>query len=175
MYPEDQLLVSLWKSATELDRSIELQRLSVDCFAKAIAAAAQYAVNYAASQGATAKVWWLDVELFPPNPNYWSSNQQVNAAIIQGALDGLQAMGTTGGIYSTITQWNAITGGYPTSAPEWVPGAGPLAQAVTWCQPGALRTGNPANGTVAFSHGPVWLIQYGYVSPQPPFDVDYSC
>jgi hypothetical protein len=131
--------------------------------------AAQDAVGYAASQGASAKVWWIDVE----TANTWSANQSVNAATIQGAINGLRASGVTPGVYGTYYQWNLITGGYQAGVPQWVAGAGSLPETVPWCVPGA-HTGN--GDPVSFDGGPVWLIQYGYFNVPPhPFDEDYAC
>ncbi len=132
-------------------------------------AAAQDAVGYAASQGASAKIWWIDVE----TTNTWSGNQSVNSATIQGAIDGLRASGATPGVYATWYQWNLITGGYQAGVPQWVAGAGSLPETVPWCVPGA-HTGN--GDPVSFDGGPVWLIQYGYFDVPPhPFDEDYAC
>ena len=68
-------------------------------------------MTYAASQGATSPVWWLDIENDICG-QYWSCNQSLNSETIQGALDFLRSQKLTAGIYSTQVQYQGITGGY---------------------------------------------------------------
>ena len=86
---------------------------------------AQSAVEYAASQGASSQVWWLDIENDLCG-QYWSCNQMLNSLTVQGALDFLHSLKLTAGIYSTSVQWKGITGGYVPTGPQvpiWVAGA----------------------------------------------------
>ena len=120
--------------------------------------AAAEAMAWTSSQTGTASSqWWLDVE----TANSWSSNTASNAADLQGSIDYLAQHGATSvGVYSTASQWNAITGSAPgfATTPNWVPGASSAKQAPTLC--GASFTG-----------GPVQLVQY----PAGKFDGDIAC
>jgi hypothetical protein len=134
--------------------------------------------------GAKPKMWWLDIEVgenWPTSP----ADQQVNAAIIQGALDAMKGAGNTVGIYSTWYQWGQITGSYlPASKPAlWVPGAdnptGDIFSAASFCQR-ALQPGDPsrlASSMLGFAGGTPWLVQYGYGGAPTPYgvDPDYAC
>src|SRR5437763_243942 len=70
--------------------------------------AAAEAMAWAASETGTASgPWWLDVE----TANSWSSNVAVHDADLQSAVDYLSQHGaSSGGFYSTASQWNAFTG-----------------------------------------------------------------
>ena len=118
--------------------------------------AASHAVAYAASQGANATSWWLDVE----TANTWSTNLAANRADIQGMVDALVAQGRTVGVYSTGYQWGVITGGLVLDVPNWVAGASSVGQAKSWCTPSRSFTG-----------GPVAMVQY----PSGGFDGDVAC
>jgi hypothetical protein len=97
--------------------------------------AAVQAVQYADSQGAEAKVWWLDIENDTCAPGmwndasdgeWWSCDLSLNATTIQGALDALHSLDLTAGIYCTAVQWQGITNGYlPTGETPllWIAGA----------------------------------------------------
>lgn len=94
--------------------------------------------------------WWLDVE----TSNSWTSNRTLNVDVLRGMIDFLDKLTPTPvvGIYSQRSWWRAITGGWPTANPEWVPSP----------------TGKcPA----AFSTGPVWLAQTG----SAVHDLDSAC
>ncbi|HQU25978.1 MAG TPA: hypothetical protein PLS29_02990 [Acidimicrobiales bacterium] len=116
----------------------------------------------AVSGSAGAYPWWLDVE----SANTWQSDTVMNAADLQGMIAGLNASGaTTVGVYSTASQWDAITGGTTSASgslvgvPEWVPGA---------------RTASGAQGNCAqysFTGGVVTLAQWS----GHPFDGDVAC
>jgi hypothetical protein len=111
--------------------------------------------------------WWLDIETV----NSWATSSDssnwaaLNVATIQGFIAGLQGKGATGaiGIYSTASQWGAITNQNATTSsfpniPDWVAGAGSYSQA-------------QANCKASFSGGRVALAQY----PWNGFDADYAC
>jgi hypothetical protein len=123
------------------------------------------AINPSSAAGAP---WWLDIE----TGNSWATSSTsgytgLNIATIQGFVGGLQSSGATGpvGIYSTGSQWLAITGlnasssqTYFASEPDWVAGAGSLKQAQSKC-------------SASFTGGRVTLVQY----PAGSFDGDYAC
>ena len=117
--------------------------------------AAQYAYT---QNGAfipySAAIWWLDIE----TGNSWSRDTTLNAEVIQGAIDYLQAQRVTVGVYSTSTQWRSIAGSYAPSAPNWVAGA-------SASNPSALCS------LPLYKGGVVWLTQY----VSGGFDVDYAC
>ena len=118
--------------------------------------AARLAFADAASQEASASMWWLDVE----TTNSWSDNLAANARVIQGAVDFLQAQGADAGIYSTADQWQQIAGTFAPGLPVWVAGAADATDAATYCAP-----------AYGFGGGSVWLVQY----PAGDFDGDYAC
>jgi hypothetical protein len=132
-----------------------------------------YEVAYATSQGATSDNWWLDVELpdagsmnpVGPDcyrPNFWSCDPNANSSVILGALAGLRAQGEQGGVYSTQSQWQTITGGLALGVPIWI--AGWNAQAATYC--------NPVNSTdYWFAMGIPDLVQ----SLPATYDPDTAC
>lgn len=119
----------------------------------------------AVSDQAATYPWWLDVE----TSNSWQSGTsglQMNMADLQGMVAGLQAAGATlVGVYSTASQWGAVTGGTTTSAggslyqlPDWIPGARTLSGAESNC------------GSASFTSGSVVLTQW-----LARLDGDYSC
>ncbi len=122
--------------------------------------AAAHAYFYAKSQGASASVWWLDIE----TGNSWSSTKAINASTIQGSIDYFNSSlysgnpSATVGIYSTPSMWSAIVGdAFTTPVPNWI-------------------GGNNANPSSLCTHpftqnGVVYLIQYSSGN----FDADYSC
>jgi hypothetical protein len=138
--------------------------------------AAHSAYAYAAQSGASASVWWLDIE----TANSWSNKDALNQAIIAGAIDCL--LGTTPngatcsdvpstgiatvGIYSTHSMWQTITGGWAATnttgssvSPNWVATG--------------QSTSSAASGSCSkplWNGGSVWLAQYvsGY-------DWSYAC
>ncbi len=135
---------------------------AVDAFTKAKAAG----IN-------TSVAWWLDVE----NPSAWSSNLPANAALVQGAIDGLHAEGLNSvGIYASPAIWNAIVGAaYAPAVPYW---------AASW---GKAPTYTCANVRTQFPSsnlpkGPVQLVQYSSPTVPTPnygmstlYDDDYAC
>jgi hypothetical protein len=126
--------------------------------------AAQYAFGRAVGttgrQFATQAPWWLDVE----SANSWSTQQDTNAVDVQGALDYLRSAGVAAvGIYSTLTDWEALIGpaspGGPFGGlPNWRPGATNVQDAPGWCS----RT---------VSGGRVKYVQF----PSGGFDTDFAC
>jgi hypothetical protein len=109
----------------------------------------------------TAVTWWLDVE------GSWSSDTAANAAMIQGALDGLHFEGlNTVGIYTSPLTWAGIAGSYQPKVPLWL----------------AWYTGDPQrNCKTGFSYaasygnhlpsGGLWITQY----QSNTYDDDYAC
>jgi hypothetical protein len=135
--------------------------------------AAYFAVQYAASQGATSKKWWLDVELpsstsiNPPGAscytaNFWICDTKLNSLIITAAVVALREQGEQVGVYSTQSQWGTITGGLPLALPIWI--AGFDHPAATYC--------DPANAeTYWFAAGRPALVQ----SLPTTYDPDTAC
>ncbi|HET6794200.1 MAG TPA: hypothetical protein VFH45_07155, partial [Acidimicrobiales bacterium] len=124
-------------------------------------------------QGVDPKLWWLDVERY----SNWTSVAS-NALVIRGALDGLKAMHTVSGVYSTRPQWDEITGGMRIRGEmEWVPGAGnmtgPGYSAFNMCH---------SPGAYTFGGGVLEIVQFGYQGPftgsyvgPTTYDQDYAC
>lgn len=153
--------------------------------------AAANALSYATSQGASAKMWWLDIEndacasgIYNDagRGEFWSCDQTLNSLTIQGAIDSLRAAGVTPGIYSTAVQYQGITGDYtPTGGsgplPIWVAGA-------YWTNPPYPDKGYPgpsanapycAGGSLAFAGGKPVLLQETPGTNGYPFDPDVAC
>ena len=121
------------------------------------------------TSAAKAASWWLDVE----TANSWETLEQnygptaASDAIDQAALEGSMAyfssIGVSSlGIYSTESQWTAITGGTGSTfaaVPVWMPGYASLSAAESACF------------TSSFTGGRVAMIQY----PSNGFDGDYLC
>lgn len=128
---------------------------------------AQYGLNYAASQGVQASVWWLDVECPATacswSSTYWSTNLALNAAVIQGALNALQLAGAAAGVYSTTYQWGAIAGQATPAVPIWYAG---------WNNPPSYYC---SEGKAEFTGGPVWLVQQDPSLTNWQFDPDTAC
>ncbi|MGH9298370.1 MAG: hypothetical protein ACRDZT_00460, partial [Acidimicrobiales bacterium] len=147
------------------------------------------AVQYASSAGAHASIWWLDIENSSCAPGeynranngeWWSCTQSWNARTVQGALDALRSKRIDAGIYSTATQWRAITGGYTPSGarvPLWIAGA-------WWTSPpypkwygysGTSVLKSFCSGSYDFAGGKVMVLQETPGSNNYPFDPDYVC
>jgi hypothetical protein len=135
---------------------------AIDAFTKARAAG----VN-------TAVAWWLDVE----NDPSWSSNHSANAALVQGAIDGLHAEGLNSvGIYASPGSWNGIVGsGYAPAVPYWAASWG--VNAATTCA--NIRSQFPSAN---LPRGPVQVVQYSSPSASyaagglnTSYDNDYAC
>ena len=118
---------------------------------------AEHSYEYATAQGVSARFWWLDIE----EANSWSENAAVNDAVIQGAIDALNAHGVRVGIYSMTFMWNNIAGkgfvptqtisGKTVPIPVWFPiGVATRTEAINAC-----------HTAPSFIPGmPVWIIQY---------------
>jgi hypothetical protein len=115
--------------------------------------AVDHAVAYARRSGASAPMWWLDVE----TGNAWTDHGDLNAEVIRGAVDELHHRHLSAGIYSTGLQWSEITGGADFGVPVWVAGSPDLTSAASYCGRG-------------FAGGPVWMVQ-----TMLAFDVNYLC
>jgi len=98
-----------------------------------------YALLYAAAQGVSATLWWLDVEI----ADYWSDNTAMNVRVIAGAIRALNDHGETPGAYSTFPQWDQITGGSRPGIAAWAAGPNGPDDASAWCVPWASFTGGP--------------------------------
>jgi hypothetical protein len=110
---------------------------------------AQRDVGYANAQSALAPVaWWLDVE----TSNSWSTTDlSLNRYTLQGLVTELRTLSAAPiGVYSTSSQWSAITGGYqPVIDATWVAtGARNLKRARSYCT------------SPSFTGAPIWLVQY---------------
>jgi hypothetical protein len=106
-------------------------------------------VQYADSQGATGDRWWLDVELpsstsiDPSGPscydaNFWVCDAKLNSLVVLAAVAALDQQGKRVGVYSTRSQWQAITGGLPLGLPIWI--AGYDYPSATYCDPADAST-----------------------------------
>lgn len=147
------------------------------------------AVGYGTSQGATAQMWWLDIENDSCSSSqwndesageWWSCDQALNDQTIQGAIDGLRHDGRTAGVYSTSLQWNNITGHFvPAGAqlPLWIAGA-------PWTSPpypasdhyeGTSALLAWCSGDYDFAGGVPSILQETPGSNNYPFDPDYAC
>ncbi len=144
------------------------------------------ALAYAASQGARAPVWWLDIENDScssakwAGSAFWSCTPALNDRTIQGAIDALRRHRITVGVYSTALQWNIITDHFvPSGAqlPLWIAGApwtsppypqssgyGSTAALIPWC-----------SGYHDFAGGVPSMLQETPGSNNYPFDPDVAC
>ena len=137
--------------------------------------AAQNAFTQAQGQGVNTSVaWWLDVEPSVPGLTPWSSDLGANAALVQGAIDGLHSEGLNSvGIYASPGNWGGIVGNYSPGAPYWAADWG-IDPAVTCQNVQSLYSGLPS--------GPVQVVQYSSPSAVTPYggmdtnyDDDYAC
>ena len=118
----------------------------------------------------TQVAWWLDVE----NPSAWSGSVQSNAALVQGAIDGLRSEGLNSvGIYASPSIWQPIVGSYQPAVPYW---------AADWGIDPATTCTNVHSIYPILPNGPVQIVQYS--SPSSPyslggmnlaFDNDFAC
>jgi hypothetical protein len=120
---------------------------------------AQRDVAYASAHSATsATAWWLDVE----TANSWStSDLTLNADAIQGIVATLrQNTSVPIGVYSTASQWSAITGGYKAPVDA------------NWVATGErnLKRAKQSCGSIGFTGAKVWLVQY-----LGTYDHDLAC
>jgi hypothetical protein len=120
---------------------------------------AQRDVAYASAQSSTSPTaWWLDVE----TANSWStSDLTLNNYTIQGIVATLrQSTSVPVGVYSTASQWTAITGGYQAPVDA------------NWVATGqrTSRRAKQSCGSIGFTGAPVWLVQY-----VATYDHDLAC
>jgi len=113
------------------------------------------AANAAGSNAAATHAWWLDIETL----NSWNGTILANRAAIDGYAGYLASQHVAGvGLYSTASQWEAITGGYNLGLPNWLAGM-------------SSKSASGYCGTTGFSGGPVVLAQYR----SRGFNADYAC
>jgi hypothetical protein len=93
---------------------------------------AKAAYDYAASAGAVAPVWWLDVQIV----SVWSEDVALNAASIRGAGDYLKSKGIRVGISSTSFQWATVAGDVQHNMTIWDASALDADMAATFCRDG---------------------------------------
>ena len=134
-------------------------------------AAAIRAFTDAQNAGVNTQVaWWLDVE----NPSSWSGSTLSNAALVQGAIDGLRFDGINSvGIYASPSNWPQIVGNYQPAVPYWAADWG-IDPATTCSNIRSIHSGLPT--------GPVQIIQYSSPSTPLPlggmslaYDDNYAC
>jgi hypothetical protein len=114
------------------------------------------ALAYATASGASAPLWWLDVE----GANRWSPYQDLNAYAVKAAVETLRQHGIAAGVYSTPRYWREITGRAQLGLPVWVASTTNQLGAPEWCSP--LK---------AFTGGPVALVR----ALPGQFDTNYAC
>ena len=115
----------------------------------------EYAISVAAKNHVSTPMWWLDVE----TTNRWHTDPRINAFVIKGAKEALEANGLRVGIYSTSYQWRLIAGDYAPGVPNWVATMAPAAEAPRYCQMDN-----------SFGGGVPWIVQYPNV-----LDGNYLC
>src|SRR5579884_1166407 len=118
--------------------------------------AAADADGYARSVGATARMWWIDVE----TANHWSSDISANARVLQGAIDYIRSRGLPVGIYSIAPMWRRIAGSFAPGVPNWVAETNRSIPTLSYCSP-----------RYAFGGGSVWMVQHW----DGVRDADYIC
>ncbi len=112
--------------------------------------AATDAVDRAGDAHVGAGMWWLDVE----TANSWADppDRQLNAQVIQAALDLLRWRGLSAGVYSINEMWARIAGTYRPGVPVWYAETDPAGG-----RPSAPHYCDPRYG---FTGGAVWLVQW---------------
>lgn len=118
--------------------------------------AARYADGYARGNSPGSPRWWLDVE----TDNYWSPRTDLNAQVIQGAVDYFRNQKQTVGIYSVESMWRKIAGVYAPELPIWVAQTRLSTPILAYCGP-----------NYAFGGGTTLLVQHW----DGVKDVDYAC
>ncbi len=133
--------------------------------------AAQNAFTNAQAAGVNTSVaWWLDVESDPS----WSSDLPSNAALVQGAIDGLHSEGLNSvGIYASPGSWSGIVGNYSPAVPYW---------AADWGINPATTCQNVKSQFSGLPAGPTQIVQYSSPTDPTPaggldtaYDNDYAC
>ncbi|MHB8246378.1 MAG: glycoside hydrolase family 25 domain-containing protein [Acidimicrobiales bacterium] len=151
--------------------------------------AAVQAVAYATSADVHSNMWWIDVEngscapgewSNPSNAQWWSCDLWLNAATIQGAINGLRSQHVVAGIYGTSLQWGQITNNYVVpgpSIPLWVAGAywtSPPYPTSYHYPPPSQNAGFCA-GNYDFAGGTAQLLQETPGNNGYPYDPDLAC
>jgi hypothetical protein len=132
--------------------------------------AAKDAYAYTISIDISSPLWWLDIE----EANSWSPNTAVNDAVIQGAIDYLNAQDIRAGVYSMTYMWKMIAGdgftptqslkGKSITTPTWFPiGIATLVDALNAC----------LTHSSFIPDSPVWVIQY--VRDSTAVDQNVAC
>ncbi len=123
---------------------------------------AKDAFTYAVSQGVVSGAWWLDIE----DSNSWSDYDNLNVAVVQGALDYFADQHIAAGIYSMHDQWTEIMGDYKpvmrdgSKLQNWVATPTSGRRAPGYC-----------SSDYAFGGGEVRLVQY----IEGSYDISYAC
>jgi len=132
---------------------------AVDAFGKAQAAH----IN-------TAVAWWVDVER--DGANWSTTDLAANAAVVEGALEGLRAEGLNSvGVYASPGLWSGIVGSYQPPVPYW---------AASWGIAPATTCANVHTRYPILPRGPVVVVQYDVSPVTTPigpvtYDKDYAC
>jgi hypothetical protein len=133
--------------------------------------AATQAFSDAQAAGINTQVaWWLDIE----NPSAWSQSPASNAALVQGAIDGLRFAGINSvGIYASPGNWPQIVGNYQPAVPYW---------AADWGIDPTTTCSNIRSIWPGLPTGPVQIVQYSSPSATLPlggmslaYDDNYAC
>jgi hypothetical protein len=131
--------------------------------------AAQYAFDYAQSQGVDPYVgWWLDVEC-TSNCGDWSGSGGSNDQVMNGAMIELRALGiNTVGVYTSELTWNEIAGNWNPAVPVWV---------AWWTDNPGYNCVNAypyaASNGASLPSGGIAITQY--TDNQGGLDGDYAC
>ncbi|MGB8649898.1 MAG: hypothetical protein WCD35_04470 [Mycobacteriales bacterium] len=152
---------------------------------KAAAAAVTTAKSDVSSFVPLSVTWWLDVEgsrTAGQPGNSWVGSGKVNAATLQGFVDGLRSAGVPEvGVYTTAFQWNDITEGYTRSTSNsyrtaWpFPALFPIEDGPVWIAGTSTTYDNTVSqcaAATAVTGGELLLSQYG---PTSGIDDDYRC
>jgi hypothetical protein len=105
------------------------------------------ALRVLAHSGLRARSVWVDVEQNRRRP--WSTNPDLNVALIQGVVAAVRAAGYRPGLYTNASSWSLYTDGARLGLAEWRT-VGPRSRAVAERACGARPLGG----------GPVLLVQY---------------
>lgn len=134
---------------------------AADSFARAVSAAAA-----AGAPAVTRSTWWLDVETgntwesleYGETPKYLAND----TAVLEGMRAYLRSRGVRSvGVYSTLHQWERITGGATLGrAPVWYAGVGSATSAAKRC-----------TRAYSFTGGRVRMTQFA----RDGFDADHRC
>ncbi len=123
---------------------------------------AAHSLQNALSLGISANIWWLDVETGGP----WSTDLQINNAVIEGTMQYLHSQGALVGIYSTAYQWQQITGGLSL-------GTAASPQPI-WIAAPDYQQAACTNQALWFAGGTPWLVQTGQ-NYTYNVGIDYAC